>query len=176
MSRSGDIPCTTTIFYGVSRYSASVCTAGGRELPSDCQWIRRIWTRTSPSTVIGKLVVVGPTSTVDHGAFPAGSPERRTTTSRIPPTIPHRSNAEQQGWRWQAATTPDGAEEVSTSSTEDPCPSLPYDDRSGKSSISSVVFHKLPPSETLYLETTYRIKKESMQYANPTKDTITQTD
>jgi Ras-related GTP-binding protein C/D len=35
--------------------------------------------------------------------------------------------------------------------------------RSGKSSISSVVFHKLPPSETLYLETTYRIKKESMQ-------------
>ncbi|KAI8932818.1 hypothetical protein NX059_010304 [Plenodomus lindquistii] len=34
--------------------------------------------------------------------------------------------------------------------------------RSGKSSISSVVFHKLPPSETLYLETTYRIKKESM--------------
>jgi hypothetical protein len=27
-----------------------------------------------------------------------------------------------------------------------------------------VVFHKLPPSETLYLETTYRIKKESMQY------------
>jgi Ras-related GTP-binding protein C/D len=36
--------------------------------------------------------------------------------------------------------------------------------RSGKSSISSVVFHKLPPSETLYLETTTRIKKESMQY------------
>src|ERR1700761_1631430 len=35
--------------------------------------------------------------------------------------------------------------------------------RSGKSSISSVVFHKLPPSETLYLETTTRIKKESMQ-------------
>ncbi|KAL1598601.1 GTP-binding protein gtr2 [Paraconiothyrium brasiliense] len=34
--------------------------------------------------------------------------------------------------------------------------------RSGKSSISSVVFHKLPPSETLYLETTTRIKKESM--------------
>jgi hypothetical protein len=38
--------------------------------------------------------------------------------------------------------------------------------RSGKSSISSVVFHKLPPSETLYLETTYRIKKESMQYVS----------
>lgn len=35
--------------------------------------------------------------------------------------------------------------------------------RSGKSSISSVVFHKLPPSETLYLETTTRIKKEFMQ-------------
>lgn len=37
------------------------------------------------------------------------------------------------------------------------------DIRSGKSSIASVVFHKLPPSETLFLETTYRIKKESMQ-------------
>jgi adenylylsulfate kinase-like enzyme len=35
--------------------------------------------------------------------------------------------------------------------------------RSGKSSIANVVFHKLPPSETLFLETTYRIKKESMQ-------------
>ncbi|KAF2735661.1 ras-related GTP-binding protein-like protein C [Polyplosphaeria fusca] len=34
--------------------------------------------------------------------------------------------------------------------------------RSGKSSISSVVFHKLPPGETLYLETTTHIKKESM--------------
>ncbi|KAF1811487.1 hypothetical protein P152DRAFT_489210 [Eremomyces bilateralis CBS 781.70] len=34
--------------------------------------------------------------------------------------------------------------------------------RSGKSSISSVVFHKLPPSETLYLETTTKIKKEAM--------------
>ncbi|KAF3039369.1 hypothetical protein E8E12_006733 [Didymella heteroderae] len=34
--------------------------------------------------------------------------------------------------------------------------------RSGKSSIANVVFHKLPPSETLFLETTYRIKKESM--------------
>ncbi|KAF2673516.1 hypothetical protein BT63DRAFT_397377 [Microthyrium microscopicum] len=34
--------------------------------------------------------------------------------------------------------------------------------RSGKSSISSVVFHKLPPPETLYLETTTRIKKEYM--------------
>ncbi|KIW04776.1 hypothetical protein, variant [Verruconis gallopava] len=34
--------------------------------------------------------------------------------------------------------------------------------RSGKSSISSVVFHKLPPSETLYLETTTKIRKDSM--------------
>ncbi|KAF2395985.1 hypothetical protein EJ06DRAFT_252692 [Trichodelitschia bisporula] len=34
--------------------------------------------------------------------------------------------------------------------------------RSGKSSISSVVFNKLAPSETLYLETTHRIHKESM--------------
>ncbi|KAF2843533.1 ras-related GTP-binding protein-like protein C [Patellaria atrata CBS 101060] len=34
--------------------------------------------------------------------------------------------------------------------------------RSGKSSISGVVFHKLPPAETLYIETTIRVKKESM--------------
>lgn len=34
--------------------------------------------------------------------------------------------------------------------------------RSGKSSISSVVFHKVPPSETLYLESTVRIQKDSM--------------
>ncbi|TKA74596.1 hypothetical protein B0A49_03663 [Cryomyces minteri] len=34
--------------------------------------------------------------------------------------------------------------------------------RSGKSSISSVVFHKLPPSETLYLETTTHITKYSV--------------
>ncbi|KJZ76008.1 GTP-binding protein gtr2 [Hirsutella minnesotensis 3608] len=34
--------------------------------------------------------------------------------------------------------------------------------RSGKSSISSVVFHKLPPNETLFLESTARIQKDSM--------------
>ncbi|KAI9701154.1 MAG: hypothetical protein M1836_001823 [Candelina mexicana] len=34
--------------------------------------------------------------------------------------------------------------------------------RSGKSSISSVVFHKMPPQETLFLESTARIQKESM--------------
>lgn len=36
--------------------------------------------------------------------------------------------------------------------------------RSGKSSISSVVFHKVPPSETLFLESTVRIQKDSMAY------------
>ncbi|KAK3494981.1 Gtr1/RagA G protein conserved region-domain-containing protein [Neurospora hispaniola] len=34
--------------------------------------------------------------------------------------------------------------------------------RSGKSSISSVVFHKLPPNETLFLESTARIQKDSL--------------
>ncbi|KAH6681795.1 Gtr1/RagA G protein conserved region-domain-containing protein [Halenospora varia] len=34
--------------------------------------------------------------------------------------------------------------------------------RSGKSSISSVVFHKMPPQETLFLESTARIQKDSM--------------
>ncbi|KAI1247149.1 hypothetical protein MGN70_011035 [Eutypa lata] len=34
--------------------------------------------------------------------------------------------------------------------------------RSGKSSISSVVFHKLPPNETLFLESTARIQKDAM--------------
>ena len=37
----------------------------------------------------------------------------------------------------------------------------PY--RSGKSSISSVVFHKMPPTETLFLESTTRIQKEPIQ-------------
>ncbi|KAL1856237.1 GTP-binding protein gtr2 [Paecilomyces lecythidis] len=35
--------------------------------------------------------------------------------------------------------------------------------RSGKSSISSVVFHKMPPTETLFLESTTRIQKDSIQ-------------
>lgn len=35
--------------------------------------------------------------------------------------------------------------------------------RSGKSSISSVVFHKLPASETLFLESTARIQKDSLK-------------
>ncbi|PBP25236.1 hypothetical protein BUE80_DR003718 [Diplocarpon rosae] len=39
--------------------------------------------------------------------------------------------------------------------------------RSGKSSISSVVFHKMPPNETLFLESTARIQKDSMQYVLP---------
>ncbi|KAH8815673.1 Gtr1/RagA G protein conserved region-domain-containing protein [Xylogone sp. PMI_703] len=34
--------------------------------------------------------------------------------------------------------------------------------RSGKSSISSVVFHKMPPNETIFLESTPRIQKDSM--------------
>ncbi|KAI9730081.1 MAG: hypothetical protein M1834_006073 [Cirrosporium novae-zelandiae] len=34
--------------------------------------------------------------------------------------------------------------------------------RSGKSSIASVVFHKMPPTETLFLESTARIQKDSM--------------
>ncbi|KAI9764764.1 MAG: GTP-binding protein gtr2 [Geoglossum simile] len=34
--------------------------------------------------------------------------------------------------------------------------------RSGKSSISSVVFHKMPPAETLFLESTARIQKDAV--------------
>ncbi|KAI9818594.1 MAG: GTP-binding protein gtr2 [Thelocarpon impressellum] len=34
--------------------------------------------------------------------------------------------------------------------------------RSGKTSISSVVFHKMPPPETLFLESTSRIQRDSM--------------
>ncbi|KIX94848.1 uncharacterized protein Z520_09538 [Fonsecaea multimorphosa CBS 102226] len=34
--------------------------------------------------------------------------------------------------------------------------------RSGKSSITSVVFHKMPPQETLFLESTTRIQKDTM--------------
>ncbi len=35
--------------------------------------------------------------------------------------------------------------------------------RSGKSSISNVVFRKMAPQETLFLETTTNIRKEAMQ-------------
>jgi hypothetical protein len=102
------------ISHGVSHHRpASVCTTGRREFPSDCQRSRRRWRRTDTSTVIGKLVAIGSSSTVDHRAFPAGSPKRRTATSRIPTTISHRPNAEQQGRRWQAAAASHGAKEVS---------------------------------------------------------------
>ena len=36
-------------------------------------------------------------------------------------------------------------------------------DRSGKSSISSVVFHKMAPTDTLFLESTTRITKDPIQ-------------
>lgn len=35
--------------------------------------------------------------------------------------------------------------------------------RSGKSSITSVVFHKMEPQETLFLESTTRIQKDTMK-------------
>lgn len=35
--------------------------------------------------------------------------------------------------------------------------------RSGKSSISGVVFQKMNPSDTLYLETTTQVEQSSMQ-------------
>lgn len=38
--------------------------------------------------------------------------------------------------------------------------------RSGKSSISNVVFRKMAPHETLFLEATTTIKKESMQWVS----------
>ncbi|CAG7915812.1 unnamed protein product [Penicillium olsonii] len=37
-----------------------------------------------------------------------------------------------------------------------------FSKRSGKSSIASVVFHKMPPNETLFLESTTRIQKDSI--------------
>jgi hypothetical protein len=40
--------------------------------------------------------------------------------------------------------------------------------RSGKSSIASVVFHKMPPNETLFLESTTRIQKDSVQWVRRT--------
>ena len=40
---------------------------------------------------------------------------------------------------------------------------LNFSIRSGKSSISNVVFHKMAPNETLFLEATTTIKKEAMQ-------------
>jgi len=43
------------------------------------------------------------------------------------------------------------------------CADVKIRDRSGKSSISSVVFHKMPPTETLFLESTTRITKDPIQ-------------
>ena len=36
--------------------------------------------------------------------------------------------------------------------------------RSGKSSIQRVVFHKMSPTETLFLESTSKINKDNIQY------------
>jgi len=36
--------------------------------------------------------------------------------------------------------------------------------RSGKSSIERVVFHKMSPNETLYLESTSKISKNDVMY------------
>jgi len=35
--------------------------------------------------------------------------------------------------------------------------------RSGKSSITSVVFHKMEPQETLFLESTTRVQRDTMK-------------
>ena len=44
--------------------------------------------------------------------------------------------------------------------------------RSGKSSISSVLFHKLPASETLYLESTTKITRDVLSYVNDREFTL----
>ncbi|KAJ5226443.1 hypothetical protein N7468_007668 [Penicillium chermesinum] len=46
-------------------------------------------------------------------------------------------------------------------------PNVHWDNRSGKSSIASVVFHKMPANETLFLESTTRIQKDSIQSVPP---------
>jgi hypothetical protein len=110
---SSTIPCTPTISHGVSHHRpATVCAPGRRWLPSDSQR-GRSRSPTSTRKVVSKLIVAGPTSTVDHGAFSTGSSQRRTTAPGVSPTVSYGPNAQQQGWRWQAAVASHGAEEVS---------------------------------------------------------------
>jgi hypothetical protein len=91
------IPCPPALSHGVShRCPASVCTPRRRWLPPDSQRSRRR-RRSAASTrkIVSQLVVAGPTSTVDHGAFPTGPPKRRTTAPGVPPTVPYGPSAEQ---------------------------------------------------------------------------------
>lgn len=44
------------------------------------------------------------------------------------------------------------------------CCHPPLVHRSGKSSIQRVVFHKMSPTETLFLESTSKINKDNIQY------------
>src|SRR5690606_8673972 len=62
--------------------------------------------------------------------------------------------------REASPSAPDGPAKVSISfRSYRPVANVPSV-RSGKSSISSVVFHKLPPTDTLFLESTTRILKD----------------
>jgi hypothetical protein len=86
---SSNIPCTSTISYGVPHHcSSSICTTGRPQ--SD----RRPWRATSSHTVISKLVAAGSTSTVDHGAFSTGPSKCRAAATRIPAAVPYRSHAQ----------------------------------------------------------------------------------
>jgi hypothetical protein len=111
---SRTIPCTHTISHGVSHHcTASVCAPARRWLPPDSQRRERRRSPTITRKILRQLIAVGSTSTVDHGAFSTGSSKRRTTTARVPTTVPHGPNAQQQGRRWQAAVASHGTEKVS---------------------------------------------------------------
>ena len=45
--------------------------------------------------------------------------------------------------------------------------------RSGKSSIQRVVFHKMQPNETLFLESTTKISKDNIKYQLPCSVSLT---
>jgi len=45
-----------------------------------------------------------------------------------------------------------------------PYPNFFYLIRAGKSSIAAVVFHKTPPAETLYTESTTEITQDGIRY------------
>jgi hypothetical protein len=95
LCRFSNIPCTPTTSHGIAHYcTAPVCAIDRRRPPSDSKRRRWRWRTAASQTVVSELVAAGSTSTVDHGAFPAGSSQRRATASRVPTTISHRPNAQ----------------------------------------------------------------------------------
>lgn len=97
--------------------------------------------------------------------IPGHSPNNPTDTSAAQSSLRRLQQAQASGSQQKkddVGVKTGEAAAASTSQKGKPRLLLMGQRRSGKSSISSVVFHKLPPNETLFLESTARIQKDSM--------------